>query len=268
MAVACGAQRAVVRRRRYLHVGAAHGLDDHRRDVLLLAQHVVDVLGAAGVAGTAAAEAAIARIAGRNVFGARHQRTHVAAEHGLAADRDRVERSAVEGVPHRDRLVPAGRDAGELQRHADRERPAGREQHLAERVECEGPEALRQEDGSLVGESPGRKRQRVELAPDRVDHARVPVADLVDVVAVEVHEPAPVDVGEPDAFGLDERVEAGCRQRLVQVGPGVAVEQGARGPVHVVALPRAAQRRQVDVAFHDVGVEPRPGRRNRGQIQI
>ena len=58
VAVAGVADDAVVLGRRNLDVGAADGLDDHRADVLLLAEHVVEVLGALRVAGAAAAEAA------------------------------------------------------------------------------------------------------------------------------------------------------------------------------------------------------------------
>jgi hypothetical protein len=52
-------------------------------------------------------------------------------------------------------------------------------------------QAVGELDGRGVGEAARRERQRVELALDRVDDARMAVADLVDVVAVEVHEPAP-----------------------------------------------------------------------------
>jgi hypothetical protein len=121
--------------------------------------------------------------------------------------------------------VPPGRDARELERHADRERAARGEQHLAERVGRERAQPFGELDGRGVGEAARRERQRVELALDRVDDARMAVADLVDVVAVEVHEPAAVDVGQPDALGLDQRVEAGRRERLVQVRPRVAVEK-------------------------------------------
>jgi hypothetical protein len=83
-------------------------------------QNVLDVVGAARVARAAAAEMAVARIAGLHVLGAGQERPDAAAEQRLAADRDGVERGAVERVPHRDRLVPAGGEARELERHADR----------------------------------------------------------------------------------------------------------------------------------------------------
>ena len=69
VAVAGVADDPVVVGRRNLHVGAAHGLDDHRGDVLFLAEHVVEVLGAVRVARAAAAEAA--RAAGRRAARAR-----------------------------------------------------------------------------------------------------------------------------------------------------------------------------------------------------
>ena len=75
------------------------------------------------------------------------------------------------------------------------------------------------------------------------------VPDLVDVVAVEVHHPTALDVGEPDAVARRDRVEAGRGQRLVQEDVRIGVEQRPRGRVHVRRLERAAQRRRVDVAL-------------------
>ena len=115
-----------------------------------------------------------ARIAGRHVLGARQQRADVAAEHRFAADRDRVERGAVEAVPHRDRLVPAGGDARELERHADRERAAGREQHLAERVGRERDELLaRARRPRALVKRRGENGSVSSCALDRGDHARM-----------------------------------------------------------------------------------------------
>ena len=61
VAVAGIAHDAVILGRRNLHVGAADRLDDHGADVLFLAEHVIEILGAPGVAHAAAAEAARAR---------------------------------------------------------------------------------------------------------------------------------------------------------------------------------------------------------------
>ena len=243
------ADDAVVLGGRDLDVGAADRFDDHGADVLFLAEHVVEVFRALRVAGAAATEAAGGRVARRRVLGPRHERTHVLAEDRFAADRDGVERRPVETVPQRQRLVAAGRDARELQRHADRERAAGREQNLAQRVGRERGEPRGEIDGGLVRVPAGREGQGVELALDRRHHVRMAVAHLMDVVAVEIHDAAAFDVGEPHALAGGERVEAGRGQRLMQEDLGVGVEQCPRGGVHVRLLELAAQRRGVDVAL-------------------
>jgi hypothetical protein len=183
------------------------------------------------------------------MLGSRQQRPHVLAKDGLAADGDRVERCAMEAVPQRQRLVPAGGEAGELQGHPDRQRPAGCEQDLAERVGCQPGELFREVDCRGVGKASRRERKRVELPPDRGHDVRVTIADLVHVVAVEVHHAAAFDVGEPDAVAGSERVEARRRQRLMQEDVRIGVEQRARPRMHVRRFELAAQRRGVDVAF-------------------
>ncbi len=248
MAIACAAQRLVIGARGDLHVGRAHGLHDHRGDVLFLGEHVFDVLGAARIAGPAAAEAARPRIARRHVLGPRKQRSHVAAEERLAADGNRVERRAVERVPHRDRLVPPGGEARELQRHADRARATGREENLGEVAGCELDQAAGERDRGLVREAPGRERERVERAPDRLHDAWVPVADLVDAVAVKIHVAPALDVLEPDAGRGGERVEARRRKRLVQEVLRVLGEQRPRRG-REPGFPSLAQGRQVHVTL-------------------
>ena len=104
-------------------------------------------------------------------------------------------------------------------------------------------------DRGSVRVAPRRERQRVELRVHGGHHVRMPIADLMDAVAVEVHDPPALDVGEPDAVARRERVEARRRQRLVQEHLGVGVEQRARRRVDVRRLERAAQRREVDVAL-------------------
>ena len=132
MAVAGAAHRFVVPPGGHLDIGRAHGLDHHRGNVFFLAQDVLDVLGATRVAGAAAAVHAMLRIAGRRVFGARQERPDAGAKHRLAADRDRIQRRAVKRVPQRHGLVPPGRHARELERHADRFGASRSKQHLAE----------------------------------------------------------------------------------------------------------------------------------------
>lgn len=58
-------------------------------------------------------------VGGRHVLGARHERPDVFAEDAFAADRDRIERSAVKAIPITDGFVPTGGHSGQLQRDAD-----------------------------------------------------------------------------------------------------------------------------------------------------
>ena len=119
-------------RRRRLQGCPAHRLRDHRADVALHLQHVVDVVRQPLMRAPVAAEEARRQRRRRHMLGARQQRAGVAAEDRLAADRDRIERGAVERIPHRYRLVPARRMPRQLQRHADRRCAARREQHLVQ----------------------------------------------------------------------------------------------------------------------------------------
>ncbi len=183
------------------------------------------------------------------MLGAWQQGSDPVAEHRLAADGDRVERSTVKRIPQRQRLVAAGGDARELQRHSDRQGSGRREQDLAERIGRKGGQLRCEFDRGLIRVAPRRERERIELAPDRRHHVRMTIADLVDAVAVEVHHPAAFDVGEPDAVARRERVETGRGQRLMQERIPVGVEQRPRRGVQVLRFERAAQRREVDVAL-------------------
>jgi hypothetical protein len=127
--------------------------------------------------------------------------------------------------------------------------PLGREQHLAERLRRQRDEALGKLDCGRVREPARGERQCVERALDGGDDMRMPVADLVHVVAMEVHEAPAFDVGQPDAVGFDQRVEAGRRQRLVHERRAVALEPRARQRADVLLLVALASRRKIDVAF-------------------
>ena len=99
----------------------AQRFGDQRRDVALDVERIVDEVGEP-VERTVVAEEAAREVERRQVFGARGHRAEAAAEQRFAADADRVEIGAVERIPERQRLVPAGGVARELQRHADRRR--------------------------------------------------------------------------------------------------------------------------------------------------
>ena len=249
VAVTGGAHYAVIIGWRNLHVGAADGLDDDGPDVLFLAEHVVEILGAPQIAGRAAAKAATARIAGRRMLGSGQERPDAFAKDGLPSDRDRVEGCAVKRIPQRERLVAAGGQAGELQGHADGKRSAGCKQDFPERFRRQGNQARGKLHRGGVGEPARREGQSVELALDGCHYPWMPVTDLVHVVAVKIHDPATLAIFEPDAFGGGEGIEAGGRERLVEEVFGVGVEERARPAMDVGGLEGAAQRRKIGVAF-------------------
>ena len=69
------------------------------------------------------------------------------------------------------------------------------------------------------------------------------------IITVKIHDAPPLDVGEPDALASNERIQAGGRQRLVQEMLAVGIDERTRFGVQVFGFPRAAQRREVDIAF-------------------
>ncbi len=265
MAVAGPAQAAVVVRRRGLHVGAAHGLDDHRGDVALLGQAVVDIVGAAQLAVAGTAEDAVPGVAGRHMLGPGQQRADAAAKRRLAADRDRIERRAVERVPHREGLVAAGGQPGKLERDADRGAAAGGQQQARAGHRRGLAQTARQLDRRPVGVAARAERQGRQRLAHRRQHRRVAVADLVHAVAVKVEDAPPGGVGQPRALRALQRIQAGRRQRRVQEPAGVLGEQLAGGGVEVRGLPGLPARAEVDVALAAIGLRahrgPRPVRR-------
>ena len=92
----------------------------------------------------------------------------------------------------------------------------------------------------------------------------MPVADVVDVVAVEIHVAPARDVLHPDPFGFGDRVEAGRRDRLAQEAAFVTGEQRPGRPVERAGLPGRAAVGEVRVAF---GFGDQPGFRGHRVLQ-
>ena len=143
--------------------------------------------------------------------------------------------------------MPARRHARQFQRHADRAGSAGAKQDLREIARRDLGQLAGQIDGHLVGVAAGAERHFVELRLHSFDHGRIGKADLVDVVAMEVHVTAPGKVLDPDPFAGLHAVQAGSRERLMQKIAGVVRQQTARGVVDVFQSPALAQGRDVDV---------------------
>ena len=156
-----------------------------------------------------APEGAAIRIGWRHVLGASQERADPSSELRLTTDRNSVEGSAVEGIPHRDRLVAAGGDAGELDRGAVGRRSGRGEQHSRQIAGGQFGQLAGQRDGRPIRVPARRERQLLQLLDDGRDDPGVAVPDLVDGVAVEIQIASTGGVGDPDALGSIEHVEAG-----------------------------------------------------------
>lgn len=155
-------------------------------------------------------------------------------------------------VPHGDRLEPARRDPGQLERHANRRRAAGREEHATEITGCQVDQAPGQVHRRLARVATRAEREFVELLFDGFDDARMTEPDLMHIVAMEVQQLAALCVRDRRADCPAQRIQAGRGKRLMKKQFGILGQQFTRGGVEVSGLPGRAGRRGVDVAF---GVE-------------
>ena len=118
--------------RRRLDRRPAHRLGDHRRDVALHLEDIVDVVGEPLVRMPVSAEEPGGQARRRNMLGTRQERPGIAPEQRLATYGRGVQIGTVEGVPHRDGLVTARGVAGQSEGHPDCGGAAGCQQHLVE----------------------------------------------------------------------------------------------------------------------------------------
>ena len=222
---------------------AANSLTDHRRHVPFLVEDIFHVVGAGEIAGLAAVKRAMAMVRWRHVFAAGQQRADPVAEHGFAAHRDGIERGAMERVPHRNEFEPPGGDAGQLQRHADGGGAAGRKEDAIEVARGEFDQLSGQGNGRFAGIAPRAERKRVELLFDRGDDPRVAKADLVNIVPVKIEVTSAGHILEPRAPAGSQRIQAGCRERLMQKILGIRLEESGGFRRCVFCRPGAALRR-------------------------
>ena len=115
----------------------------------------------------------------------------------LAAHARRREARPVVSVPERDRLEAPGRHSREPERDLHRVVAGRRQQDLAQGLRRQLREPPREGDGDVVGEPARREREVVELGLQRRDECGVRVPQVMDAVAVEVHEPAPARPPRP-----------------------------------------------------------------------
>ena len=241
----------------------ARGLGDHRRHVPLAREHIVDHFRAGEGANLEPRPAVLvdrvsvrAAIAGErgDVLAARHQgRGRARAEQRLARKARSTEPRAVEGVPERQRLEAPRRRAGELDGDFHRIRTAGGEKYLVEPLGRDPRKLCRECVGDFVGIAARRERQGVHLRGDGALQARVPVADVVDVVAMEIHVAAALDVLDPDALRLGDGIQAGGGDRLPQEVLLVRLEHRPRASVEGTRLPLRPPRGEIGVALRLAG---------------
>ena len=150
----------------------------------------------------------------------------------------------MEGVPEAQRLEAAGGGARELDRDFDGVAAAGGEEHAAGVTgKCleACPERLGEFNGAFAREAPRRETECIELSFDGRDDFRMCMADVVHVVAMEIHVAPAGHVFDMQALGFHDRRQAGRRDRLVQEGGVIAFEQRAAGGVEMRGLPRGAR---------------------------
>ncbi len=191
----------------------------------------------------------------------------------LSANARRGEAGAVVAIPERDRLEAPGGDPREPERDLHRVVAGRREQDLAEGRRRPVREPPRQADRHFVGEAARREREVVELGLEGRDQRRVGVPQMVNAVAVEVHEPAAVELFDPDPLGAPDGGQAGRRRGLVEKVARVLVDQPTRiarrvrlSRIHsagIVSRRRTASRADGGAA----GPETAPLRDRRGAAQ-
>ena len=130
-------------------------------------------------------------------------------------------------IPEAHGLEASGSGACNTQRHFICIRTAGGKQHLGEIAGRNCAKGFGQLYRNFIGETARRKGQAVDLALDRCRQARMGIADVVNAVAVEIHETAAIGILDPDAIGFRNRCDTGTRQALMQKGIRIALQQRA-----------------------------------------
>ena len=117
------------------------------------------------------------------------------------------------------------------------------EQHLGEIARRDGCQLFRQFHRLVAGDSgAGANEQLVHLRGDRLLQARMAVADVVDVVAVEIDIALARAVPDIGPFRPGDGIEAGAGDRLVQEGGSIGLNQRARRGVMMPGGPFGAAR--------------------------
>jgi len=101
----------------------------------------------------------------------------------------------------------------------------------------------------LRGEPARREGELVQLVFDCGDQPGMAIADVMHIVAVEIHVAPAGQILDPDALGLADRRQAGGRDRLVQEVARVFLEQRIARGMAMTRRPLGAPARSIDVAL-------------------
>ena len=85
----------------------------------------------------------------------------------------------------------------------------------------------------------------MHLPGDCFYQARMPIAYVMQVIAVEIHVSLAGVIFNPDTLGLADRIQAGCRNRLVQKVLFVAIKNVPGFGIDMLSLPLLPSRRTV-----------------------
>ena len=143
------------------------------------------------------------------MLGAGQKRPGILAEDGLSTDGDSIERRAMERIPHRNSLESAGRHPREFQSHADSRRSGRCKENFVQISRRQLGQFLGEFDRRDVSIAARTEGQFIHLIFDSVNHSPVGKSDLVDVVAVEVHETSALKILKIDAPATGQYVQTG-----------------------------------------------------------
>ena len=85
----------------------------------------------------------------------------------------------------------------------------------------------------------------MHLPGDCFDQARMPIANVMQVITVEIHVTLAGVIFDPDTFGLADRIQAGSGNRLMQKILLVAIKNVPGFGIDMFSLPLLPSRRTV-----------------------
>ncbi len=87
----------------------------------------------------------------------------------------------------------------------------------------------------------------MHLTGDCFDQARMPIAYVMQVIAVKIHVSLAGVIFDPDTLGLSNRIQAGCRNRLMQKVLRIAIQNVPGLGIDMLRLPVSPPGRTVQV---------------------